>query len=310
MVALITIPFLAFSWLIDELWLGLIFICGVLFFLLLIFSLAMGLLSFVVNYGIGSRKLVDEGCNKDPLRCLGFSEEDIPGLLGSSASGAEVLLAEFDQNNRVLSSIGKIPLYSGSTINESDFMKRSRNKIELVLIDSNLVIKKKYKSFKAFLTETIALYVLNHVTNVPKLYSLNIFKLISYQSFMIGENIGSELAMNGTSVSDQYQLDVHYPGPDRWNPSILPLSVINVRNSITKETTPAFRHDLRKLISQIHENGIIINDLKYGNIIKNGDTPYLIDFDSGNYYFFKTLEFTIKKNNEDDKFEYIYPEIK
>jgi len=300
----VIISLLACSLFIDQFLLCFSVVVGFLFLLLLSFVLSMGFLCFSVNYGNRRQKIMGERRNDDILIQLGLSEDYISNLASSAAD--EVLLAEFDQNNRVISYVGDISYFWGSTINACDFMKRSRNKIELILLDGKVVLKKKYKSIKSLMAETISLYVLKDVRNVPKLQSLNFFRLTSYQSFIMGKNIGSELVLHGTSVSEQYQIDVYYPGPGKWNPRDLPSRVNHVRNCIRKEMNETFSSDLFRLIDLIHECGVIINDLKYGNIIKNSNVPYLIDFDRSNFFYFKNARYLKKKNAERDKFNYLF----
>lgn len=305
MVAGIIISLLAYSFVIDQFLLCFSFVIGLLFLLLLSFVLSIGILWFFVNYGNKKQKIMGERCYKDILIQLGVSEDNISNL-ASSDTGDEVLLAEFDQNNRVVSYVEDISYFLGSTINACDFVKRSRNKIELVLFDEQVVLKKKYISIKLFMAETISLYVLKDVKNVPNLKSLNIFSLTSYQSFMMGKNIGSELVLHGTSVSEQYQLDVYYPGPGKWNSRDLPPRVNRVRNCICKEMNETFSSDLFRLMDLVHECGVIINDLKCGNIIKNANVPYLIDFDRSNFFYFKNTRYLKKRNAERDKFKYLF----
>ncbi|BBO67265.1 hypothetical protein DSCA_11950 [Desulfosarcina alkanivorans] len=236
---------------------------------------------------------------------MGLNDAVIQELL-SHKNNEEVLIAEYDQDNKIFSYIGDIPLFSKFIVTQNEFKSRSTNRVSIVLFKGEVLIKKKYASPRMFFSELFVLYFLRNVKDTPDLKKFNLYNLVTYQTFVPGKNLGSELTRYGISVSDQYQLDVNYNKLKSGNPFNQEINYASFKILMANVIKHDFIPDLYLLLNDIHEKGVIINDLKFGNILTFGDKPFLIDFDRSDICFPKTKKLYYKISEEVKKIDFLF----
>ncbi|WP_155315545.1 BUD32 family EKC/KEOPS complex subunit [Desulfosarcina alkanivorans] len=243
--------------------------------------------------------------SEDMFYGMGLNDAVIQELL-SHKNNEEVLIAEYDQDNKIFSYIGDIPLFSKFIVTQNEFKSRSTNRVSIVLFKGEVLIKKKYASPRMFFSELFVLYFLRNVKDTPDLKKFNLYNLVTYQTFVPGKNLGSELTRYGISVSDQYQLDVNYNKLKSGNPFNQEINYASFKILMANVIKHDFIPDLYLLLNDIHEKGVIINDLKFGNILTFGDKPFLIDFDRSDICFPKTKKLYYKISEEVKKIDFLF----
>jgi hypothetical protein len=63
---------------------------------------------------------------------------------------------------------------------------------------------------------------------------------------------------------------------------------------------------LGRLLDGIHRAGVVIHDVKYGNVIMLDGKPYLCDFDDARVYPRHSLRFLAERESERDRFNYVF----
>ncbi|UCF19744.1 MAG: hypothetical protein JSU87_17825 [Gemmatimonadota bacterium] len=240
------------------------------------------------------------------LNEMGLYPDAIEEIL-SAASAGEVVVAELDQNNRVLSHFGSIGVYAGTLIEPADFQPRSRNRMQIV-VDSGLVaIKKTYSARDRFINEVLSLDALKANGWVPRIISIDSKRRILYQSFITSENLGSLMAERGASVGVQYQVGKAYPGPGLWHDN-LPRqdqreALLRALHSVVGEE---FLVNLEKLVELTHQVGVSLRDVKHGNVLIRESMPYLCDFDLSHRFSRDGVRSLLARDRERDRFNYMF----
>jgi hypothetical protein len=241
------------------------------------------------------------------LSKMGIDEQRIDDLLRRAKLETELPIAELDQNNRVVSDVGPIPLFENALIERDAFQKRSRNKVEIVIISNVVALKKSYRDFTSFRNEVIALDALKRLERVPKIVALDEQRQSLCQSFVPGPNLGTLMVTKGASVSNQYQAGRKYPGIDGWSRTPPTeserSSVLRAQSEVVDE---AFIAALQKLFVAVHAEGVGMTDVKHGNVISYGGQPYFCDFDFARVQRSNDISFLLTRNRERDKFNYLF----
>ena len=239
------------------------------------------------------------------LRAIGIDDATADRLLTASASN-EVRIAAFDQDNRVVSWIGQIPFFGEVLAPTSAFATRSRNVLELVVHKGALCIKKKYLQRSTFEAEVLALDALENAPGVPRLVAIDVRGKVSYQSFMLGQNVGTLIAARGAPVSTQYQVSVSFDSSDRWAEETRAKS----RDVAVKALTAAIDGDaidkLADLVTRIHRSGVTIGDVKYGNVLVIDGEPHLCDFEGATVHQRNDWRCVQARAADREKFDYFF----
>lgn len=242
---------------------------------------------------------------REGLRAIGVEDATADRLLSAGAD-AEVRIAAFDQNNRAVSWIGPIPFFGDALIPESEFRARSRNALELVIYKGALCIKKTYRKRSTFEAEVLALDTLENVRGVPRLIAVDSRAKVSYQSFLPGHNVGTLMAANGTSVSTQYHLSVGFDDPGRWGEESRAKGRDLAVAALTASVGSNGVANLGDLVTRIHERGVTIGDVKYGNVLLVDGEPHLCDFDGAALHDRNDWRCVRARADDREKFDYFF----
>jgi hypothetical protein len=242
----------------------------------------------------------------EALRAMGVSGATITQIMSRTADREEVRLARFDQNNRVLSDIGSIPLFGDALIGNLEFQPRVRNALELVATTQGLAIKKSYSDSRSFFQEVAALSRLSDVNGVPKIARIDRQHRVLYQTFLVGRDVGSLMAEAGFSVSAQHGLNGAYPGMGAWNATSGPQNRTVALNTLQRVTDSTFVRRLEVLIESIHQSGVVIGDVKFGNVIITSHGVCLCDFDHARTFTRSAKSFIVARERDRDLCNFIF----
>jgi len=79
---------------------------------------------------------------RETLLKMGIECSVVTRVLSDPTVNFEVLIGEFDQNNRVLSQVGRIPLFDGFQAEVDDYRPRTKNRVQIVVLSDVVAIKK------------------------------------------------------------------------------------------------------------------------------------------------------------------------
>lgn len=240
------------------------------------------------------------------LHAMGVNDTTITEIMSRTADGEEVRLGRFDQGNRVLSDIGSIPLFGDALIGDLEFQPRARQAVELVAMAGGIAIKKSYSDSRSFFQEVAALSRLSDVKGVPKIVRIDRRHRVLYQTFLVGRDLGSLMAKAGFSVSAQHSLSSAYPGIGAWNATSGPQSRTIAVNTLQRVTDRTFARHMEVLIESIHQSGVVIEDVKFGNVIITSDGVCLCDFDHARIFTRNTMSFVLDRERDRDLCKYIF----
>ncbi len=278
---------------------------------------ALSLVGPIAWQRIGRRRLLRRIASEDhpvdglpsagtTLTEMGLQADAVEEILSAAATG-EVVVAELDQNNRVLSHFGDIGIYSGTLIESEDFRPRSRNRMQVVVNAGLVAIKKTYSVRDRFINEVLSLDALKHNDFVPRIISVDSRRRILYQSFIVSENLGSLMAQRGATVGVQYQVGKAYPGPGRWreNPPRGEQRQVLLR-ALRAIVDEEFLINLEKLVESAHKVGVSLRDVKHGNVLIREGMPYLCDFDLSHRFSRNDMRSLLARDRERDRFNYLF----
>ncbi len=233
---------------------------------------------------------------------MGISHDHVAKVLALAAD-REFVVAEFDQNNRVLSHVGHIPLYADANISTDQFRKRSRNRMQIVIRSGVVAIRKQYSIYRRFANELIALDSLDAVPAVPKIISVDLQSRVLHQSYVPGKNLGSLMAERGATVSIQFRVGKAY--------SRLGASQVSGERSLLLRALQAsvdrgFIETLERLFVDIHQEGVALRDIKHGNVLIYDGQPFWCDFDLSHRFAGNSLRFLLTRDRERDRFNYLF----
>src|SRR6267378_1100312 len=240
------------------------------------------------------------------LRAMGINEATITEVMSRAADGEEVRLGRFDQQNRVLSDIGPIPLFGDAPIGNSEFQPRGRQALELVAMTGGIAIKKSYSDSGSFFQEVAALSRLSDVKGVPKILRIDRRHRVLYQTFLVGRDLGSLVAKAGCPVSEQHSVRSAYPGVGAWNATSGPQNRLVAVSTLQRMTHSTFARQMEVLIESIHQSGVVIRDVKLGNVIVTRDGVCLCDFDHARIFTRNTMSFILARERDRDLSNYIF----
>jgi 2-polyprenyl-3-methyl-5-hydroxy-6-metoxy-1,4-benzoquinol methylase len=251
--------------------------------------------------------LTDLPSARSGLLQLGLEATVVDRILSGVGGDAEVLIAEFDQENRLLSHIGHIPAFEHSLTDAEECTARRRHRVSLAVTANTLAIKKAHRDFVTFGAELLALRALQEVAGVPRLLRARRHGRLLYQSFQSGWNLGSALAASGIPISLQHSLESEYPGRGKWSE----------RDGATNERSRAVGavrtlvdgrclDHLGQLFTAVHRAGVAIRDVKYGNVIVRHGKPSLCDFDGAEVFPNNSRRFVAERERDRDKFNYLF----
>jgi hypothetical protein len=207
-------------------------------------------------------------------------------LIDEMLKNQELVLADWDQENRVCSRVGSIPQFKSFMTDKYGFKPRKRNLLSLVLLPSGLAVKKIFTQRSCWFNEITVLHTLRSNTNSPKLLHLCYRTKTLYQSFIAGENLGSIMINRGVSVEQKNLLSLD---DCAQNPHLDDLRLTLGDTRIAH---------LREVVKECHKLGVALIDIKYGNIILGEDTIFLCDFENSVVFPRHSICFFINRQND------------
>lgn len=207
------------------------------------------------------------------------------GLQNSGASQNFRVLADIDQDGFFL--FHSKALEDFPQTSPEKFLNRKRFKLQLVDVRGELCICKEFSGNKLkFLNEVKALRHLHRAgLPVPSIKYVDFDNLTITFSYIPGTVLRETLASRGALLRDR---DVD---------SNLAFAILSSREKrlkrieegkkfLSQVVTQSFIEKIFGVMERIHQEGFILNDIKYGNIIieKTSKQPYFIDFDAAFQY--------------------------
>lgn len=241
------------------------------------------------------------------LARMGLDHDAMAAVLERAGPGEEVRLAILDQNNRVLSEVGPIELFRGHLIAAGEFRARSRNEVEIVIRAGVVAVKKTYGHRMPFSNELIALHALRELEGTPRIVAVKPRGRTIYQSFIPGSNLGSLLAERGASVSAQHRMVRDYRARPDWKDARGSLvdrerALEALRGIVGAD----FVERLGELFLNVQAAGVVLSDIKYGNVLLLDGRPHLCDFDFSRHYSKGGTRFYLERDRARDRFNYMF----
>jgi len=245
-----------------------------------------------LKYYFAEKKIRYWRQNKDALLCLadngykiraqqlGLDWEKIRLSADAQQQPRKVELGEIDQDGFLLSKVGAIS--NVPSVSHKQFLRRKRFSLRVVAIDGYVCVEKNYKGSKSsFINEIEAHYHLGRAgCNVPVIMDVDFNNLTLTFSYILGRVLREELAKRGAIIRDR---DIEEnPSLTRSGRRKRVLNRIQEGRRVLSDVVDSeFIELIFAELSKIHEARFIWNDIKYGNVIIEGQSgkPYLIDFD-------------------------------
>jgi hypothetical protein len=244
---------------------------------------------------------------RETLALLGLDEPTIGRVMAEVDAGREVCLARFDQENRLVSDVGHIPYFASTLIRPDEFIPRLRHRLELVVAFGVVAIRKAYQSPVSIQNEALSLAAIAHLEGVPRIVRLEWRTRVMYQSFLPGDNLGSLMTSKGSSVMAQHHLATDRPRPGTWTKAtIVSPQRVEALRSLAEVTPQGCVAELSRLIERVHEAGVALGDIKYGNVLLQRGRPVLCDFDWSRVLRPRSIPLLGRRDDERDLFNYLF----
>ncbi len=244
---------------------------------------------------------------RETLMALRIDPATVDRIVAESADGREVKLASFDQENRLLSSVGPIPYFKGELITEEQFIPRYRHLLDLVVTRGVVAVRKGYSNSTSLENEALALAALATMPGIPRIVHLDRAATVMYQSFLIGENMGSLMAARGASVDTQHEMMVNRPRPGTWTEESLRIPQRHTCMLALASIVPVtILDELESMILRIHQMGVTVGDVKFGNVLLRQGRPLLIDFDWARLIKARSVAALLRRDEERDVFNFSF----
>lgn len=244
---------------------------------------------------------------RETLRLLGLDAQTVARIGLELDAGREVRLASFDQENRLLSGVGPIPYFANELITREQFIPRLRHRLDLVAAFGVVAIRKAYQGRISLENEALALAALAGLEGVPRIVSLEWRTRVMYQSFLPGENLGSLMAAKGATVSIQHQVATGRPPAGTWTEESAGSEERRTALRVLGEVAARRSVDaLGRMLVEVHEAGVILGDVKYGNVLMQDGRPVLCDFDWSRVVARRGLSGLDRRDAERDIFNYSF----
>lgn len=194
----------------------------------------------------------------------------------------EFLLGDIDQDSRVLSYNGALPYFENIT--KDKFLPRVRYNLQIVALNINnfyiIAVKKSFgKDRLNFMKETFILDRLS-LCNVPKILKLDVANNNIYMSLIPGISLRDALWGKGAKVKDKDYIDMKRQ-KNITNSEVNKMKLAEGKKFISQVLDENFIKNLYAQLKNINLSDIVLEDIKYGNIIKNDNNePFFVDFHS------------------------------
>lgn len=170
-------------------------------------------------------------------------------------------------------------------------LNEKKYEIKLVITDGYVGVRKSYKSKQeAFLTELICLNVLVKAgCNVPSILDIDFDEPAITIAYIEGEVIREALVRCGARLRERdfdRMMDEYarsgYKGTKRE------LRALEGSKYVSEIMDQDYLQRMAFELSRIFSAGVVVQDVKYGNILTEGATglPFFIDFEGAEYCFY------------------------
>jgi serine/threonine protein kinase len=182
-----------------------------------------------------------------------------------AVNGKDPVIAFFDQKNGVC--------LNTADIDGGEHLQRQRNQVSVVDHNGNICLMKTYKTVGCLINEVRSLDRLKHIVGVPKLIDISLKHQQVHQSLVPGTALSTILNDNGKTPVELYLYENEMTYHPEYPLDFDPLSAAAL-------LSPTFIKKLGLMINAVHDAGVLIRDVKFGNIMVEDDTPHLVDFDA------------------------------
>lgn len=224
-----------------------------------------------------------------------------------SDPAGEITIGRIDQEGRVFGLYGPLPKMD--SVDEDSFIERYRYKLSIVLVGKKVLVLKDFQGDRIrFIREWHNLAVLYGKANVPAISHVNEDKCQLYMNLIPGRTVRDVLADAGAKIrGPQVKDDPELTGlaPAERAEKVAARGTAIIKSCISEE----FLAKLEKQLDKIHSCGVAGIELKFGNIVVNpiDSSPYLVDFETPQYYRTKTSPiFVFKRNRGRDTLNRLY----
>lgn len=247
------------------------------------------------------------------LEALGLRGHEMLTALEKAPEG-HVVLAAYSQDDRLISFVGPIPRLELIMATEPEHATpRVRHAVELVARRDGLCIRKTYRNYKHrklrvrwWSQEAAALERLAGVPEVPDLVEVRPQELVLYQRFVQGTPLAAVMGQHGLGLVEQQALRAAYRGPGAWRAD----QDVGGRRLLTRRLAEILGEDflaaLGDLVERVHGAGVIMGDVKYGNVIVTDEGPRLVDFDMARVFRPGSASFQVARERERDLIHYTF----
>ena len=259
-----------------------------------------------------ARKLQINHAEKINDRVLRWEEwqvsEEVRSAVNQAKKGqTELVLAEFDSDGKISSKYGKFPFLKA--VASSEFIKKERFSVEIVLKDNFVLVKKRFgRAKRRFLNEWLASCFLADEEFAPNVYFADEKNNILYKSLISGKTLRDSLADSGAEILlSQTQNDSELAKLDTnerlWR--ILERGSKNLGQVVSGDII----EKLETAMDKIHAKRITGFSLTFGNVLVDSRTeqPCMIDFEGSRFHHKKSsLAFCYFRDLDRQKFNRIY----
>ena len=144
------------------------------------------------------------------------------------------------------------------------------------------LIKKQFRSPHSFYCEAVCLSRLHHIENVPKLFDIDVRRLVVWMSYIPGKTLESLRRENNkinNAANKKYK-----------NKTLQILDIL----------TPEQMTQMNDLVRAIHSAGVTLKGLHYENVIihQSMNRIFFIDFGKEEFYPKESVQFLVLKRND------------
>ena len=259
-----------------------------------------------IIFDINNKKYINFNGKKN-IEKLIVNKKSLKNLFSKIKIYKNVILGEIDSNGFFVSDDFKI---NGLVnINKKKKIPRTRSKLQLIANINGIFIKKTFLGIdakKRFLYELLVFDKLRKVKiNIPKIIHTNL-KNLSLTMEFIGPDLETNffkkgIFLNSREINKKFKrgFSTYKQRQDEY--------IARGRKAI-KSYDKKLVNSISDQFKKLHQNGIRIYDVKYGNIAIHHSTgkPYFFDFDSADIFNPKSLFFLIERDRDTNKFNTMF----
>jgi tRNA A-37 threonylcarbamoyl transferase component Bud32 len=219
---------------------------------------------------------------------------------------AELVLGHIDSDGRFWGPYGKIK--SLKNISKSAFVTRLRFPVDIVLVDSIVLVRKDFRGDKKrFLKEWYILSVLGGHANVPAVHHVDEKRTVLYKNFIPGRTVRDTLFDAGAEILNVQTMqdpELAKLAQDERLKAILARGTERLGRCFHED----FFEEMEVQLDKIHQQGVARLSLTFGNVVidRHGH-PWLIDMEGAEHFSStQSMYFAWRRDKDRKKFNQIY----